>query len=137
MALAGRAPDEGISEFTYLIFPHPGDWFQGGVLAEAADLNALMPASACAGGTSGSWRRLRVMGGPIALSALKRADTPDGLVMRLYEPTGSSAFVRCEPPPGWQLSAELNILEEPKGLRKPYGAFGPHQVRTWLVSHFG
>jgi alpha-mannosidase len=31
--------DEGKQRFTYALLPHEGDWFEGGVLAEAEDLN--------------------------------------------------------------------------------------------------
>lgn len=124
--------DEGESEFTYALMPHAGDWYDGGVLAEAADLNAPMPAASCAGANPGCWQGLSVAGRPMALGALKLAERADGLVMRVYEPLGMNATVQCSPPQGARWAAELNVLEEPGG--PPRFDFGPFQIRSWLLS---
>ena len=54
--------DEGEQELVYALLPHPGDWLEGGVLAEAEDLNRPLLARAVERGAGASLRPLRVDG---------------------------------------------------------------------------
>jgi alpha-mannosidase len=122
--------DEGRHRFTYALFPHAGDWYSGGVLAEAEDLNAPLPATACPAG-HGAWAAVSHHGHPLALGALKRAERGDGLVLRAYEPTGRAGSVRLSAAAGWRFAADLNLLEDRLGPAR--FDVGPHQVRTWSI----
>lgn len=122
--------DEGRHRFTYALFPHAGDWYTGGVLAEAEDLNAPLPATACPAG-DGTWAAVSHDGHPLALGALKRAERGDGLVLRAYEPTGHPGTARLSAAAGWRFAAELNLLED--RLAPARFEVGPHQVRTWSI----
>jgi alpha-mannosidase len=124
--------DEGIHTFQYALFPHPGDWLSGGVLAEAADLNCPLPCVATSGVRSGSWQPIVVRGLPLALGTLKNREQGPGLVLRAYEPAGGNGTVGVELPPGWTVDSELNLLEDLSG--PPGFTFGPHQIRTWSLT---
>ena len=127
--------DEGIHEFTYALFPHRGNWYEGGVLAAAEDLNRPLLCRAIEIAKETSWQPLRVRGLGVGLAALKALEDGGGLVLRCYEPQGARGEVAIDLPEGWEMGAELNLLEEPIGA--PELAFTPFQVRSWLVSRGG
>src|SRR5919108_5588473 len=52
--------DEGEQELVYALLPHTGGWLEGGVLAEAQDLNRPLPARAVERGAGTRLRPLRV-----------------------------------------------------------------------------
>jgi alpha-mannosidase len=123
--------DEGTHVFQYALYPHPGGWLAGNVLAEAADLNYPLPVIATAGAGSGSWQPISLSGTPLALGTFKRREQGSGLVMRVYEPAGTRGAAAVELPPGWAVTNELNLLEDIVG--PPGFTFGPHQIRTWSI----
>jgi alpha-mannosidase len=118
--------DEGEQDIVYALMPHPGTWFEGGVLAEAEDLNLPLPARPVRG--TGSLRPLRVEGVPVALGALKTLEDGDGLLLRVYEPQGRSGRVQLE---GWVAEAGLDLLERETG--PPDLEVGPFAVRAWRL----
>jgi alpha-mannosidase len=118
--------DEGEQEIVYALMPHPGRWFEGGVLAEAEDLNLPLPARPVHG--SGSLRPLRVDGLPVALGALKPLEDGGGVLLRVYEPQGGSGRVRLG---GRTAEAGLDLLERETG--PPDLELGPFAVRTWRL----
>jgi alpha-mannosidase len=52
-------------------------------------------------------------------------------VLRLYEPQGARGDVELGLPPGWELDAELDLLERVTG--RPEHSFTPFQVRSWRL----
>ncbi len=81
--LPDKLADEGVQDLPYSLLPHPGDWFGGGVLAEAEDLNRPLffrPANAAAGrhGAVPAHRRLADgPGRPEAGGGRRRPDPAD------------------------------------------------------------
>ncbi len=122
--------DEGIQELTYSLLPHAGGWHEGGVLAEAEDLNRPLLArpvrgrgglSAAVGGrgpprgagraeSAGGRRRAR----PARVGAAGRARTGDA--------------GRC--PTGGASDGTLDLLERPASADGP---LRPFEVRTWAL----
>ena len=80
--------DEGTQELTYSLLPHAGGWHEGGVLAEAEDLNRPLLARPVAG-EEASLRPLAVEGLPVALGGLKALEDGGGLALRVWEPQGA------------------------------------------------
>ncbi len=80
----------GMQTACYAILPHAGDWqAYGAVLREAqafeAPLRAL-PAEQRDGDLPTSWSFVHVTPDAVAISAIKRAESGDGLIVRLYNP---------------------------------------------------
>jgi alpha-mannosidase len=119
--------DEGEQEIVYALLPHAGD---GSVLAEAEDLNRPLLVHPVSAGAP-TLRPLRVEGQPAGLGALKPLEDGDGLALRVYDPFGNGGRVAVEPPPGWVLDAELDLLERPLGA--PRLELGSFAVRTWAL----
>jgi alpha-mannosidase len=83
---------QGLGEHTvrYAILPHAGDWqTEGAVLREAqafeSPLRAL-PVDQHAGAHPANWSFVRVTPDDVAISAVKRAESGEGVIVRLYNP---------------------------------------------------
>jgi alpha-mannosidase len=125
--------DEGAQRFTYALMPHAGSWDEGGVLAEAEDLNQPLLATEAKGLAAGVITPLKANGIPAAFSALKPAEDGQGLVLRVYEPAGRRGDFAISAPPGWTVGEPLDLLEEPRE-RGPGAALRPFEIRSWRVS---
>ena len=123
--------DEGAQELTYALLPHAGSWLDGGVLAEAEDLNRPLLCHPCRAGGPARQRVLAIDGAALALGALKPAAGGEGLVLRVYEPQGGRGEARLRLPDGWRLEAALDLLEERTG--EPDLRVRPFQVRSYLL----
>ncbi len=123
--------DEGRHDFTYALLPHEGGLIDGGVLAEAEDLNRPLPAIPVRAAGAATWQPVRLEGVALGLGALKRQEDAEGLVLRVYEPQGARGPLTVQLPEGWKVTAEVDLLEEPIG--PPPDRMGPFQVRTLLL----
>ncbi len=127
--------DEGAQELTYALYPHAGGWHEGGVLAEAEDLNRPLLARRSGAAAGSSLRPLRIAGLPAGLGALKVLEDGGGLLVRVYEPHGARGRVVVDTPDGWRADAALDLLERPAG--PPDFELEPFAVRTWRLSRAG
>ena len=128
--LPDKLADEGVQDLTYSLLPHVGDWFAGGVLAEAEDLNRpLFFGEARA--PSATRRILKVDGHPTALGALKPAEDGNGLILRVYEPAGGRGPIGITPPEGWRVAGEVNLLEDP--METAHLTITPFQIRSFRL----
>jgi alpha-mannosidase len=124
--------DEGRQRFTYALYPHAGDWHEGRVREEAEDLNQPLLAVTASGVASVSYEPIGTDGIPAALSALKPAEDGNGVIFRVYEPSGRRGDFTVTAPSGWSLSEPLSILEEPME-RGAGAALRPFEVRSWRI----
>ncbi len=124
--------DEGGHEFTYALHPHAGDWRQGTV-REAHDLNA--PLLAVSVEPDGAWpssrRFLTMSSGSLRLSALKKHEDSDALILRLYESHGGRGVVEL----GGELAIDrwsrTDLLEEQRASAGEV-SYTPFSVLTLL-----
>ena len=125
--------DEGGQRFTYALYPHAGDWHEGRVREEAEDLNQPMLGATASGVAKVSYEPIGIEGIPAALSGLKPAEDGNGLILRVYEPSGRRGDFAVKVPQGWGVSGALSILEEP--MDRGEGAeLRPFEVRSWRLA---
>ncbi|MGA2977689.1 MAG: alpha-mannosidase [Spirochaetia bacterium] len=132
--------DAGTHQFTYSLFPHPGDLRSGGVVRAGYELNAPL---SCVMGSIGSEARsfLRLEGteaGSIVVEAVKLAEDSNDVVVRLYESQGRGAKALLVAGFPFREAQEANMLEEASGALELSGdgialEFGPFQIRTVIV----
>jgi alpha-mannosidase len=123
--------DEGQQRFTYALYPHAGEWHDGGVREEAEDLNQPLLARGVTGLALGTHTPISVSGIAAALSGLKPAEDGAGLIVRVYEPTGRRGDFGIGAQ-GWKLEP-VTIMEEPQA-RNAGADLMPFEVRSWRLS---
>ena len=128
--------DEGVQTFVYALFPHSGTWLEGGVLMEAEDLNRPLLVTRVQAMEDQTWQPIRFAGTTMGLAALKPAeDDPASLILRVYEPTGARGPVSIEPPNGWQIAGQVDLLEAQRGSPDYY--FRPFELKSYLLRRSG
>jgi alpha-mannosidase len=124
--------DEGKQGFTYSLLPHEGDWFDGGVREEAEDLNQPLLVTKATGLAEGVHTPIALAGIPAAMSGLKPAEDGNGLILRVYEPSGRRGDLDLQLQSGWRQTGTVSILEEP--LERGEGAgLRPFEVLSWRL----
>ena len=133
--------DRGSHTFRYAIVTHDGDWRRGGIIQRAAEFNEPL-ISQTLEPTSGSLaKRLglaEVDADNVVITAVKKAEESDDLVMRLFESHGERGNVTVTF--GFPVKAvvETNMLEDP-GASLPVNGnravvfMKPYEIKTLLV----
>ena len=106
--------------FKYSIQPHAGTWEAGGVFEQSLMHNVSMKAAQSPRYSKGKLPQktsfLSISPSAIVMSALKKADKSDALILRLYNPTSKEidAKIAGQYKP-IKKARMVNFLEEPKG----------------------
>jgi alpha-mannosidase len=135
--------DLGHHRFAYAIAGHHGDWRDGRVPERAARLNQPLVAfqtTAHPGvrGHAVSLLSLEDTSGQISVTAMKKAEDSDEIVVRLQERYGRSGRTRVTLPGRIASAREINAAEEAVGPLAANGdavtlEFAPYQPRTIAV----
>jgi alpha-mannosidase len=104
--------DEGRHHFTYSIYPHPGDWTESDVVAEAFALNSPLIV-APGGGNTAKASFVTAEGLPLALGSLKPAEDGTGVILRVYEPRGARGNATLRFDRAVASAARVTLLEDP------------------------
>ncbi len=113
--------DQGIQHFTYVLLPHPGDWTDADTVRRTTELNQPpipMIETYHDGPLAQSSSHLAVEPDAIVLSALKRAEDDDALIVRCYETSGRPTRATLHLP-AWN-----RLVETP---------FSPHEIKTFRI----
>jgi alpha-mannosidase len=110
--------DEEEHEFTYAILPHQNDWRSS--ISEAHDLNAPLQAvrilSSTGTSSTGDWPsslQFAKLGAPgMRLSALKKSEDGNEIIVRVYEAHGGRGTATLETTFGRNHAVLTNLLEE-------------------------
>ncbi len=110
--------DEGHHEFTYSLYPHGGGWKDALTIRRGYELNYKL-LSLSFGKHQGSLAPehsfLQVQPDNVIVTALKRAEDQDSLVLRFYEWAGKESEVTVQLPPGAQSAEETDLMEKRLG----------------------
>jgi alpha-mannosidase len=115
--------DQGVQHVTLALLPHHGDWRMAGTVHRAAALNARPAARfehAHSGplAATGSFVTIESPDDSVMLSALKRAEDDDGLILRLVESVGKASQATVHMPIWNQIVETL---------------LGPNEIKTLLL----
>ena len=132
--------DEGHHEFTYSILPHAGGWTNAGVMQQAYQLNyplVAMQTEAHAGELPAEHSFFSVDAPNVVVTAVKKAEDDDGVIVRWYEFAGKQTTVSLKLPRPASSVSLVNLMEQNESALAP-GANGnqvavptkPYEIRT-------
>ncbi len=110
--------DEGHHEFTYSLYPHGGGWKDALTVWRGYELNYKLMARSIEkhqGSLAPQHSFLQAQQDNIIVTALKKAEDDNALVVRFYEWAGKDSDVTLQLPPGAQSAVETNLMEKPTG----------------------
>ena len=110
--------DEGHHEFTYSLYPHAGGWKDALTVRQGYELNYKLisrPIERHQGSLATEHSFLQAQPDSVIVTALKKAEDENALVVRFYEWAGKDGEVTLQLPPGAQSATETNLMEKPIG----------------------
>lgn len=128
--------DRGEHSFTYALYPHEGDWFEGGTVQEAWALNN--PPQVSQGRVDeGECSLFRVSSPQLMVDAVKTAEDSHHLILRVHEYGGAhdkATITSDYRLVSWQ---ECDLMERPLGERQQGSSIDfsikPYEIKTFLV----
>lgn len=107
--------DQGQHHFVYSLYPHVGSWQQALTIRQGYGLNYPMSAlqQPSHGGSLGSAHSfLSIKGDGVVLTAMKKSDQSNDLILRLFEWEGKASAVEVSVPGRPVAGAEAGMMED-------------------------
>ncbi|WP_099224854.1 alpha-mannosidase [Listeria costaricensis] len=119
--------DRGLHSFTYSLYPHTGDFIDGGTAKAAWHLNDPLLVQK---GTAAFESAIQLSGENVMIDAVKQAEDGSGTILRLHEFAGSHTSIRLTTPCRQLYSC--NLLEEIEQELAPAEsiALSPYEILT-------
>ncbi|MFC7681611.1 alpha-mannosidase [Paenibacillus sp. GCM10028914] len=130
--------DLGEHQFTYSLYPHAGDWRQGGTFRKAAELNYEVPvrqASQQKGQLPSTYSWIPFESQHVVLDTVKLAEDGSGVILRWYESSGGRDSITLKWPHGFTKAYLSNALEEEVEFITDANeaiklSFAPYEIKT-------
>ncbi len=113
--------------FSYALYPHAGDWKEALTVRHGYEFNyklRAMQVQAHAGAMQPEHSFASIAEKNVTLTAVKKTETGDGLILRFYEWAGKRGDVTLTVPPGATSATLVNLMEKPEGA--PIAVTGNH-----------
>jgi alpha-mannosidase len=110
--------DEGHHEFTYSLYPHGGNWRDALTVRQGYDLNYKLFSEQIdkhQGAIPAEHAFLQVQPDNVVVTALKKAEDDDSIVLRFFEWAGKQTDVKIQLPAGAQSARDADLMERPGG----------------------
>jgi alpha-mannosidase len=118
--------DRGHQHFTYAIYPHAGDWKQGMSVRHGYEYNYGLKAMQVSshGGADPAEHSFASFGGErngtnVVLTAMKKSEDGDAVIVRFYEWAGKSGDVKLTVPKGAASATIADMQENAEGAALP------------------
>ncbi len=135
--------DRGKYEFKYAIYPHSGSWDEADIHRRGCEFNIPLigvEATVHEGDMPPQFSLASVDSHKIVISALKKAEKSDELILRLYETTGTALTSKIRFAAEWQKSnlKETNLIEDQtSAFSATNGEFNvrwsPFEIKTFQI----
>jgi alpha-mannosidase len=137
--------DEGHHEFTYSLYPHGGGWKEALTIRRGYELNyklIALPFGKHQGALAPEHSFVQVQADNVIVTALKKAEDENALVLRYYEWAGRQREVTVQLPAGAQSASETNLMEKPTSNLQVSGGevkvpTKPYEIKTIKVQFSG
>ncbi len=130
--------------FTYALYPHAGDWHQALTVRRGYEFNYGLKAMQVEAHT-GSGEREHSFAGVaetnVVVTAMKKTESGDGLIVRFYEWAGKGGNVTLTVPPGATGAQLVNLMEKPEGSVIPVSdnkvtvPVTPYEIQTVQLTY--
>jgi alpha-mannosidase len=110
--------DQGHHHFTYSLYPHTGNWKQALTERRGYEYNyglTAMQVYPHDGSLPLEYTYVAVNPENVVLTAMKKAEDSNALILRVVEWAGKSSEVRLNVPPGSTSAMVTNLMEKPEG----------------------
>lgn len=104
--------------FTYVLYPHAGTWQQAGTIQHGYDANYTLRATqveAHQGEMKPEHSFVSTDSDHVVITAIKKAETGNALIVRFFEWAGKGGNVSLEVPAGATAATLTNLMEHPEG----------------------
>jgi alpha-mannosidase len=133
--------DEGQHEFTYSLYPHGGTWRDALTIRRGYELNYKLVAKQTEkhqGKLEPNHSFLQTPQENVIVTALKKSEDGNELVLRFYEWAGKEGDVKLQIPPGAESASETNLMESSTGTLLLQNGFvvlhtKPYEIKTLKV----
>ncbi|MGB4419145.1 MAG: alpha-mannosidase [Bacillota bacterium] len=133
--------DQGEHLFTYSIYPHAGDWFEGETAKQGYELNYELLAALAdgpGGGLPTQGAFATVNAASTVLETVKKSEDDDSTVLRFYEYGNCRDDVVVEFPRRVKEAVECNLMEKPVEKAELSGdrltfQIKPYEIKTFKV----
>jgi alpha-mannosidase len=136
--------DQGPHDFTYAMYPHAGDWRQAHTELRGYELNDRLHTFAVPaheGSLASDHSFVRIEPGNVILTAIKKAEDDNSLIVRFYEFEGRPSHVRLTFAEYATRAVETNLMEkEEQPLRLESGdkeleiSIGAYEIKSVKVA---
>ncbi|HVW78766.1 MAG TPA: glycoside hydrolase family 38 C-terminal domain-containing protein [Alloacidobacterium sp.] len=119
--------DRGHQHFMFALYPHAGDWKQALTVRHGYEYNYKLKAVQVAphsGSLPLEHSFVSVKPENVVLTAMKKAEDSNALVLHMYEWAGKQSDVEITLPSGATGATETNLMEQPQG--SPLAVSGGH-----------
>jgi alpha-mannosidase len=119
--------DRGHHHFSYALYPHSGDWKQALTMRRGYNYNYPLHAAQVlehTGALPAEHSFIAVTPDNVVLTAVKKSEDADGLILHLYEWAGKETQARIEIPAGASSAELTDLMENPTGKTLPVEAGG-------------
>ncbi len=106
--------DEGRHQFTYSLYPHAGTWRDAQTVRRGYELNYKLLAVSSQkheGTLRAEHSFVGVEPDNVVLTAIKKSEDDDSLILRFYEWAGRDADVKLQLPTGAQSASDTDLME--------------------------
>ena len=110
--------DQGHHHFSFSLYPHAGDWKQALTERRGYEYNyklAAMQVQPHTGSLPLEYSYVSVQPENVVLTAMKKAEDADGLILRVVEWAGKNSDVQIRVPRGAASATITNLMEKPEG----------------------
>jgi alpha-mannosidase len=121
--------DRGLNHFSYALYPHAGDWKQALTVRHGYEYNyhlLAMQVESHTGSLPAAHSFVSTDAKNVVITAIKKAEDSDSLVLRLYDWAGKNSNVQLHVPNGASAATVVNLMEQPQGA--PLPVTGGHLV---------
>jgi len=138
--------DRGHQHFRYSLYPHAGTWQQADTVREGWDFNQTLHAmqiDAHTGELPPTHSFVTVNPENLVLTAMKKSEDGDSLILRFYEWAGRKTTAEITVPNGATSATAANLMEHTEGAALPVSGdhvslpVNPYSINTVRVDYSG